>query len=286
MVIYRVGVHIPIPGVDPDQVALLFEQNQGTILSLFNAFAGGGLERMSFFALGVIPYISASIIMQMMVATIPTLDQLRKEGEHGRNQITQYTRYLNFAVASIQGFGIATVLSSQNLTYISGPALYISAVSSFVAGAVFLMWVGEQINERGIGNGMSILIFTSIISGIPSFAGQAFELARQGQINPIFLMSAVAFIIATVGVVVFVERGQRKIPIQHPGQRMIGRGLPGQRMSSHLPLKVNMSGVIPAIFASSILLFPASLAQWFGQGRAWPGSAIFRFIWPPVSPCT
>lgn len=265
IIVYRIGAHIPVPGINPDRLADLFRQNEGTILSLFNMFSGGALERMSIFALGIMPYISASIIMQLMTAVNPTLEQLKKEGESGRRKIAQYTRYLTLVLAFIQAVGMSVGLASQGVAFNTGFGFYFLAVTTFVAGAMFMMWLGEQITERGIGNGISMLIFAGIVAGLPSAIGQSFEAARQGDIN-IFALIAIALLaIAMIAFVVFVERGQRRITVNY-AKRQQGRKVFAAQ-TSHLPLKVNMAGVIPAIFASSILLFPASLGTWFGQGE-------------------
>lgn len=265
IVVYRIGAHIPVPGINPDRLAALFDQNQGTILSLFNMFSGGALERMSIFALGIMPYISASIIMQLMTAVTPSLEQLKKEGEAGRRKISQYTRYGTLLLAFIQASGMSVGLSSQGVTFTDGFSFYFLAVTTFVCGAMFMMWLGEQITERGIGNGISLLIFAGIVAGLPGAVGQSFEAARQGELNILALLVIALLAIATVGFVVFMERGQRRITVNY-AKRQQARGGYSQQ-SSHLPLKVNMAGVIPPIFASSILLFPASLGQWFGQGE-------------------
>ncbi len=269
IIVYRIGAHIPVPGINPDRLAQLFEQNQGTILSLFNMFSGGALERMSIFALGIMPYISASIIMQLMTAVSPHLEQLKKEGEAGRRKISQYTRYGTVVLATVQALGMSMGLANQGIAFAATYSFYFVAVITLVSGAVFLMWLGEQITERGIGNGISLLIFASIVAGLPSAIGQSFESARQGDLN-ILLLLAIAFLaVATVGFVVFVERGQRRITINY-AKRQQGKKMYAAQ-TSHLPLKVNMAGVIPPIFASSILLFPASIGQWFGQseGMGW-----------------
>jgi len=265
IVVYRIGTHIPVPGINPDALSRLFEQNQGTILEMFNMFSGGALERMSILALGIMPYISASIIMQLLTAVSPQLEQLKKEGESGRRKITQYTRYGTVLLATIQAFGVSAGLAGQGVTFSSGVEFYIAAVPSFVAGAVFMMWLGEQVTERGIGNGISILIFAGIVAGLPSAIGQAFESARQGDLNILVLLVIAALAVVVIGFVVFVERGQRRITINY-AKRQQGRHMMAAQ-SSHLPLKLNMAGVIPAIFASSLLLFPASLGQWFGKGE-------------------
>ena len=265
IVVYRIGAHIPVPGINPDRLAALFDQNQGTILSLFNMFSGGALERMSILALGIMPYISASIIMQLMTVVSPTLAQLKKEGEAGRRKINQYTRYGTVILATIQAFGMAVGLANQGVSFNADMSFYFVAVVTLVAGAVFLMWLGEQVTERGIGNGISILIFAGIVAGLPSAIGQAFEAARQGDLNILALLTIAFLAVATVGFVVFMERGQRRITINYAKRQQGNRVMAAQ--TSHLPLKVNMAGVIPPIFASSILLFPASIGQWFGQSE-------------------
>jgi preprotein translocase subunit SecY len=264
LLIYRIGTHIPVPGIDPEQLASLFDQNQGTILGLANVFSGGALERMSILALGILPYISASIIMQLMTAVTPQLEQLKKEGEAGRRKISQWTRYLTVALALVQGTGMTVGLANQGLTYASGLSFYVTAVASLVTGAVFMMWLGEQITERGVGNGISLLIFAGIVAGLPAAIGQSLEQARQGEISILILLGILVLAAVVIYLVVFIERGQRRITVNY-AKRQQGRRMM-QAQASHLPLKVNMAGVIPAIFASSILLFPASVAQWFGSG--------------------
>ena len=265
ILVYRLGTHIPIPGIDPDRLSSLFEQNQGTLLDMFNLFSGGALERMSIFALNVVPYISSAIIMQLFSNSIPYLQELKKDGQAGRNQITQYTRYGTIVLAFIQASALAVTLSGSGLAYTPGAAFFASAVFSVVAGTVFLMWLGEQISERGIGNGISLIIATSILTGIPGAIGQALEQSRQGDLNILLLLAIALLAMAVIAVVVFIERGQRRITVNY-AQRQQGRKLM-QAQSSHLPFKVNMAGVIPAIFASTFLLFPASLASWFGQSE-------------------
>ena len=267
IIIYRIGTHIPVPGFDPDRLAELFTQNQGTYLGLFNMFSGGALERMSILALGVMPYISASIIMQLLSATGPALEQLKKEGDSGRRKINQYTRYGTVFLALIQGTAMAVGFASQGLAYEVNTMFYMVAISSLVAGAVFLMWLGEQITERGIGNGISMLIFAGIVAGIPGAIGQALESARQGDLNSLILVFVLLIAVAVVYFVVFIERGQRRLTVNY-AQRQGRQAYNAQ--SSHLPLKVNMAGVIPAIFASSLLLFPASISQWFGSATNAP----------------
>ncbi|MDA0788294.1 MAG: preprotein translocase subunit SecY [Proteobacteria bacterium] len=269
IIVYRIGSHIPVPGIDPERLRALFDQNQGGILDLFNMFSGGALERMSILALGIMPYISASIIGELLVATTPSLQQLRKEGESGRRKIAQYKRYGTLVLATIQGFAFSSGLASQGLSYETSFAFHFVAITTLVTGAMFLMWLGEQVTERGVGNGISILIFAGIVAGFPSAIGQSFEQARQGEISIMALLIIGALAVGVVAFVVFVERGQRKITLNY-ARRQQGRRMYAAQ-TSELPLKVNMAGVIPAIFASSLLLFPASLGQWFGQspGMEW-----------------
>lgn len=270
ILVYRIGSHIPVPGINPDQLAALFEQTQGTILDLANMFSGGALERMSILALGIMPYISASIIMQLMSAVTPHLQQLRKEGEAGRKKISQYTRYGAVVLAFFQAVGMTSGLASQaGLVFNAGPTFYVTAIATFVTGAIFLMWLGEQITERGIGNGISMLIFAGIVAGLPSAVAQMFEQVRQGNLSEFALVACLVIAVAVIWGVVYVERGQRRITINY-AKRQQGRKVFAAQ-TSHLPLKVNMSGVIPAIFASSLLLFPATAGTWFGQneGMEW-----------------
>ncbi|TVP51952.1 MAG: preprotein translocase subunit SecY [Halomonadaceae bacterium] len=271
ILVYRIGAHIPVPGINPDRLAALFEQQQGTILSMFNMFSGGALERMSILALGIMPYISAAIIMQLLTAVSPHLEQLKKEGEAGRRKISQYTRYGTVVLAFVQGLGISVGLASQGVTFNDTFSFYFVAVISFVSGAIFLMWLGEQITERGIGNGISLLIFAGIVAGLPGAIGQTLEQARSGEMSVLLVLAIGVMAIGVICFIVFMERGQRRLTINY-AKRQQGRRVYAQQ-SSHLPLKVNMAGVIPAIFASSILLFPASLGQWFGQseGMQWLG---------------
>lgn len=263
IIVYRIGTHIPVPGIDPAQLAALFNQNQGTILGLANMFSGGALERMSILALGIMPYISASIIMQLMSAVTPQLEALKKEGESGRRKISQYTRYLTVVLAIVQASGMTAGMASQGLAFDTSIVFYVIAITSLVTGAVFMMWLGEQITEKGVGNGISLLIFAGIVAGLPAAIGQSLEQARQGELNILVLLFVLALAIAVIYLIVFIERGQRRITVNY-AKRQQGRKM-YQAQSSHLPLKVNMAGVIPAIFASSILLFPASIAQWFGS---------------------
>ncbi len=269
LLVYRVGTHIPVPGINPERLAALFDQQQGGILDLFNMFSGGALERMSILALGVVPYITSSIIMNLMSMMYPALQQLRKEGESGRRKITQYTRYGTLIIALIQGTSLSATLANQNLAFDPGLTFYFVATTTLVTGALFMMWLGEQITERGVGNGISLLIFAGIVSGFPAAIGQSFEAARQGDINIIALLAIGVLAIGVVAFIVFVERGQRRITVNY-AKRQQGRRQ-YQAQASHLPLKINMAGVIPAIFASSLLLAPASMAQWFGNspGMSW-----------------
>jgi preprotein translocase subunit SecY len=262
IIVYRIGTHIPVPGINPDQIAALFNQNQGTILGLANMFTGGALERMSILALGIMPYISASIIMQLMSAVTPSLEQLKKEGESGRRKISQYTRYLTVVLALVQATGMAVGMANQGMAYSVNLLFYIVAITSLVTGAVFMMWLGEQITEKGVGNGISLLIFAGIVAGLPAAVGQSLESARQGELNILLLLAILVLAVLVIYAIVYIERGQRRITVNY-AKRQQGRRQ-YQAQSSHLPLKVNMAGVIPAIFASSILLFPASIAQWFG----------------------
>jgi len=266
LIIYRIGTHIPVPGIDPAQLQALFNQNQGTILGLANMFSGGALERMSILALGIMPYISASIIMQLMSAVTPSLEQLKKEGESGRRKISQYTRYLTVVLAVIQATGMTVGMANQGMAYSASAVFYIIAVTSLVTGAVFMMWLGEQMTERGVGNGISLLIFAGIVAGLPSAIGQSLEQARQGELNILVLLGILTLAVVVIYLIIFIERGQRRITVNYAKQQRGNRMY--QAQSSHLPLKVNMAGVIPAIFASSILLFPASIAQWFGSGNS------------------
>jgi preprotein translocase subunit SecY len=266
LVVYRIGAHIPVPGINPDQLAALFQGQQGGILSLFNMFSGGALSRFTVFALGIMPYISASIIMQLMTYVLPTFEQLKKEGEAGRRKITQYTRYGALGLALFQSFSIAVALeSSAGLVISPGFGFRLTAMVSLTAGSMFLMWLGEQITERGLGNGISILIFAGIAAGLPNAIGGLLELVRTGAMNVIVALFIVAVVVLVTYFVVFVERGQRKILVNY-ARRQVGNKVYGGQ-SSHLPLKLNMAGVIPPIFASSIILLPATVVGWFSTGE-------------------
>jgi preprotein translocase subunit SecY len=275
LVVFRIGSFIPLPGIDPHVLAALVEQQRGTILEMFNMFSGGSLKRLSIFALGIMPYISASIIMNLLTVTVPSLEQLKKEGgEAGRRKITEYTRYGTVGLATMQAFGISSALQAQNLggsalVLNPGPGFIITAVVTLVTGTVFLMWLGEQVTERGVGNGISIIIFSGIVAGLPHAIGATLELARTGEMNVMTILLLFAVAIAVTGFVVFVERGQRRITVNY-AKRQQGRKVYAAQ-STHLPLKLNMSGVIPPIFASSIILFPATMASWMGshEGMGW-----------------
>jgi preprotein translocase subunit SecY len=293
LVIFRLGAHIPVPGINAEALAALFAQTKGSIVDVFNMFSGGALSRLSLFALGVMPYISSSIIMQMMTSVIPTLEQLKKEGESGRRKITQYTRYGTVVLATFQAMGIAIALETQtaggmNVVIAAGLGFKVTTVITLVAGTMFLVWLGEQVTERGIGNGISLIIFSGIVSGLPNALGGTLELARTGTFTPIGVLLLLVGALVITAFVVYVERGQRRITVNY-AQRQRGRKMyAGQ--SSHLPLKVNMAGVIPPIFASSIILFPASMGSWFGQaeGMRWlrdlsttlsPGQPLYVMIY-------
>ncbi len=267
LIVYRIGTHIPVPGINPDQLTQLFNGQQGGILSLFNMFSGGALSRFSIFALGIMPYISASIIMQLMSYVVPSMEALKKEGEAGRRKITQYTRYGTLGLAIFQSMGIALALeSSAGLVNTPGFVFRVTAMVSLTAGTMFLMWLGEQITERGLGNGISIIIFSGIAAGLPSSIGGLLELVRTGAMSIIIAMLIVVLVGLVTYFVVFVERGQRKILVNY-ARRQVGNKVYGGQ-SSHLPLKLNMAGVIPPIFASSIILLPSTVVSWFSAGES------------------
>jgi preprotein translocase subunit SecY len=264
LVVYRVGAHIPVPGIDPNELSKLFQQNKGGILDMFNMFSGGALSRFTIFALGIMPYISASIIMQLLTVVSPTLEALKKEGEAGRRKITQYTRYGTVVLAAFQALGISVALESQRgLVVDPGLAFRFTTVVTLMTGTMFLMWLGEQITERGIGNGISMIIFGGIVAGLPAAMGGTLELVRTGAMSVFLAIVIFAVVVLVTAVVVFIEKGQRRILVNY-AKRQVGNRLYGGQ-SSFLPLKLNMSGVIPPIFASSIILFPATLASWFGS---------------------
>ena len=274
LIVYRIGSHIPVPGIDPKALQVMFEQQSGSILDMFNMFSGGALMRLSLFALGIMPYISASIIMQLMTVVIPAMEQMKKEGESGRRKISQFTRYATVVLATFQAIGISLALQNQTaggLSVVLNPGFAFVAITTItlVTGTVFLMWLGEQVTERGIGNGISMIIFAGIVSGLPKAIGGTLELARTGEMNGAFIILLFLLSLSVTALVVFVERGQRRILINYPKRQQGKKMFAGQ--SSFLPLKLNMAGVIPPIFASSIILFPATIAGWFGnaEGFAW-----------------
>jgi preprotein translocase subunit SecY len=269
ILVYRIGTYIPVPGINPAALASFFEQQSGTIIDMFNMFSGGALERFSILALGIMPYISASIIMQLMSSTMPALKEIKKEGESGRKKITQYTRFGTLGLATLQAGGVAVALQSQGIALYSGSGFVFSTIITLVTGTMFLMWLGEQISEKGIGNGISIIIFISIVSGLPTAVGGTLELASTGELNSALVVMILVLAVAVTAFVVFVERGQRKITVNY-ARRQQGRKMV-QAQSSYLPLKLNMAGVIPPIFASSIILFPSTLGQWAGstEGMSW-----------------
>jgi len=291
--VFRVGAHVPVPGIDPKALAMMFEQQAGTILDMFNMFSGGALKRLSIFALGIMPYISASIIIQLMTSVVPKFEQLKKEGESGKRKITQYTRYFTVVLATFQAFGVATAIQSQSagglpVVFNPGLAFMFTAVVTLVSGTLFLMWLGEQVTERGIGNGISIIIFGGIVAGLPSAIGGTLELVRTGEMNAFMVIMLFLLAIAVTAFVIFVERAQRRITINYAKRQQGNKMMAGQ--SSFLPLKLNMAGVIPPIFASSIILFPSTIAGWFGnnEGMAWlqdlssmlsPGQPIYVLLY-------
>jgi preprotein translocase subunit SecY len=270
--VFRIGSYIPVPGLNPLRLQELFNAQQNNIIGLFNMFSGGALMRFSVFALGIMPYISASIIIQLLTVLSPQLSELRKEGEAGQRKINKYTRYSTLVLATFQAIGVSKMLVANNIALNAGFAFYFTTALTLVTGTMFLMWLGEQVTERGIGNGISLIIFAGIVAGLPAAIGKTLEQVREGQLQFIVLLLIIVAIAAVVSFVVFVERGQRRITINY-ARRMQG-GKMYSAKSSHLPLKINMSGVIPPIFASSIILFPASIAQWFGHGKGmeWLGA--------------
>jgi len=288
LIVYRIGTFIPVPGIDPVSLDQFFQDQEGTILSMFNMFSGGALERLSIFALGIMPYISASIIMNMATVVVPTLTALKKEGEAGRRKISQYTRYGTLVLATFQSLGATMALQNQGLALNPGWNFVFTAAVTLVTGTVFLMWLGEQITERGIGNGISMIILSSIISGLPSAIGGTLQLVETGEMAPALALILILLVIGVTAVVVFLERGQRRITVNY-AKRQQGRKL-YQSQASHLPFKINMAGVIPPIFASSIILFPATIASWFGtaEGMGWlqtlaaqlsPGQPIYILLY-------
>jgi preprotein translocase subunit SecY len=265
IVVFRLGGHIPVPGLDPQRLADLFNQQQNNILGLFNMFSGGALSRLTVFALGIMPYISASIIIQLFSTVVPQLEQLKKEGEAGRRKINQYTRYGTLCLAVFQAIGMAKFLANSGIAIHTDLVFYFTATITLVTGTMFLMWLGEQMTERGIGNGISLIIFAGIVSGLPAAIARTLEQVRQGQLQAITILIIAAIIVLVTGIVIYMERAQRRIPI-HYAKRQQGKHIYAAQRS-HLPLKINMAGVIPPIFASSIILFPATIAEWFGKGK-------------------
>jgi preprotein translocase subunit SecY len=282
IIVYRIGAHIPVPGLDPMKLANFFNQQRSGILGLFNMFSGGALSRLTIFALGIMPYISASIIMQLLAAVLPSLEELKKEGESGRRKINEYTRYGTVILSLFQAIGVSRWLLGQGIAFDTGFSFYIITTISLVAGTMIIMWLGEQITERGIGNGISLIIFSGIVSGLPAAIARFMEQLRQGEVQFFALILVVAVVILITGFVVFMERAQRRIAVNYP-QRMQGRKLYAAQ-SSHLPLKINMAGVIPPIFASSIILLPATLAQFFANDHSMRWLSDIGFALEPGQP--
>lgn len=272
LLVFRLGAHIPVPGINNAALENLFNANQGTILGMFNMFSGGALERMSILALGIMPYISASIIVQLMSSVVPSLEALKKEGEQGKRKIQQYTRQGTLLLALVQSVGMCAGLISQGITLSTGLAFYVPAVTSLVAGTMFLMWLGEQITERGVGNGISMIIFAGIVAGLPTLVMQTFSSVESGQSSLIAILVFAVLSLIVLAAIVFIEKAQRRVPVNYAQKQQGRRVFTAQQ--THLPLKINMAGVIPAIFASSLLLFPASLGQWVGSND--PNAGIIK----------
>jgi preprotein translocase subunit SecY len=284
LVVYRVGVHVPVPGIDSVALAEIFDRAKGTILGIFNMFSGGALEKLSVFALGIMPYISASIILQLMTVVIPHLEQLKKEGEQGRKKITQYTRYGTVILSIIQGFGISIGLERMGAVIVPGWGFRLMSVLTLTAGTAFIMWLGEQITERGIGNGISLIIFAGIVARMPTAMSNTFRLVSTGAMSIFPIIILLVLMVAVIAVIIFVEQGQRRIPVQY-AKRVVGRRMYGGQ-STHLPLKINMSGVIPPIFASSIMMFPATISSfitvpWIQNivSALRPGNAVYELFY-------
>lgn len=287
LVIFRFGTHIPVPGLDPERLSQFFNQQQNTIIGLYNLFSGGALSRFSVFALSIMPYISASIIVQLFSSVLPKLEQLKKEGEAGRRKLNQYTRYGTLLIATFQAIGASKLLVSQGIAYFTGLGFYVTATATMVTGCMFLMWLGEQITERGVGNGISLIIFSGIVAGLPGTISRALEQVREGTLQGLTIIVLLVLMFAITWFVVFVERAQRRITVNY-AQRTQGRRVYAAQ-SSHLPLKLNMAGVIPPIFAMGVILLPATISQWFGSfaGVEWlsdinfyltPGNIVYYFI--------
>lgn len=272
IMVYRLGAHIPVPGLDPQKLAHFFNQQQNTIFGLFNMFSGGALSRVTVFAIGIMPYISASIIIQLFSVVVPSLEQLKKEGESGRRKINQYTRYLTLLFSIVQSLGMARWLANQNIAMHVDVFFYFTAVVTLVTGTMFLMWLGEQMTEKGVGNGISLIIFSGIVSSMPTAVGSLFQQVKEGQMQLLTVFVILAVVVLVTGFVVFIERGQRRIRVNY-AQRTQGRKVYAAQ-TSHLPLKINMAGVIPPIFASSLIFLPATLAQFFSntKGMGWLGT--------------
>lgn len=275
LIVYRVGVHVPVPGIDSKALAEIFRQISGTIVGIFNMFSGGALEGMSVFALGIMPYISASIILQLMTVVVPHLERLSKEGEQGRKKITQYTRYGTVLISIVQGFGISEALIRGGAVIYPGWGFRLMTVITLTSGTAFIMWLGEQITERGIGNGISLIIFAGIVARMPQAIARIFALISSGESNIFFILILFVIMVSVVGFIIFVEQGQRRIPVQY-AKRVIGRKLYGGQ-STHLPLKINTSGVIPPIFASSIMMFPATIASFVDVKWSWLKDILSQF---------
>lgn len=269
IIVYRVGSHIPVPGIDPVKLANFFSQRANTIFGLFNMFSGGALRRFTVFSLGIMPYISSSIVVQLMTVVVPSLEQIKKEGENGRRKINQYTRFGTIFLAIFQAIGLAKYLSASDINFITGPGFYFLVTVTLVTGTMFLMWLGEQVTERGIGNGISILIFSGIVAGLPDAVARTFQQVREGQLMSISLLMLAAMVVLVVSMVVFIERGQRRIVVNYAKRH--GQNNQYSNQMSHLPLKINMAGVIPPIFASSLIFFPATIAQFVDGSKnfAW-----------------
>ena len=282
ILVYRLGAHIPVPGLDPQKLANFFNEQQNTIFGLFNMFSGGALSRVTVFAIGIMPFISASIMIQLFTVIVPTLEQLKKEGESGRRKINQYTRYLTLLLSVFQSLGMARWLVGQQIALQPDMAFYFTAVVTLVTGTMFLMWLGEQITEKGVGNGISIIIFSGIVSSMPNALASVFQQVKEGQMQALTLLLIAVIVVVVTGFVVFMERGQRRIRVNY-AQRTQGRRVYAAQ-TSHLPLKINMAGVIPPIFASSIILLPATLAQFFARGKGMDWLADIGMALSPGQP--
>lgn len=282
ILVYRLGAHIPVPGLDPQKLANFFSEQQNTIFGLFNMFSGGALSRVTVFAIGIMPYITASIVMQLFSMVLPALEQLKKEGESGRRKINQYTRYFTLVLSIFQSFGMARWLAGQHIALVADLPFYLTAVVTLVTGTMFLMWLGEQMTEKGVGNGISMIIFSGIVSNIPNAIASVFQQVREGQMQALTLILIAIIVAVVTGFVVFIERGQRRIRVNY-AQRTQGKKVYAAQ-TSHLPLKMNMAGVIPPIFASSIILIPATVAQFFARGKGMDWLADIGMALSPGQP--